>query len=184
MFKFWKKKRNESQTAKMADGKTVKFLHVYNDGKHDYYIHEHPAQMDYARYMEVIRQQRLSDFNFTPETLDARIVEVLNSKNVQSAAIELLNELRVRMKLIATEDVALKLVALFVYRDDEPKDRFDEVFLKEKIEYWKRNGNIKAFFLNFAQEVCEKWKGLSHQTFLNYLEKNTVAEIMMKAAKV
>jgi hypothetical protein len=145
-------------------------------GGRTFYIQD---SLSFNRYREL---QRISiEFGFSTTFIDLyKEVKkaydlVQTNKNWGDLAVTLFNILSGVSKLDDKDAPALRLCALFINEADEDVTVFDELKIKDKINYWSKELDISPFF-NMAVNLVNGWMPAYKVTSQSILNKESEAK--------
>jgi len=106
-----------------------------------------------------------------------KVHELLNQSKVADAAIENYNSMAlVSEKLQKREHPALRMVALFSCKEDENRDKFDDVVMDKKIRDWRNEGFAMEDFFHLAFNLVEGFLESYKEVSQGLLKKPTSAK--------
>jgi len=113
-----------------------------------------------------------------------KVHELLNQSKVADAAIENYNSMTlVSEKLQKREHPALRMVALFACREDENRDKFNDVVMDKKIRDWKNEGFAMEDFFQLAFNLVEGFLESYKEVSQGHLKKPQSAKASTVSAE-
>jgi len=139
-----------------------------------FYSMANPLEVSSLRGVAAERSKRFADMKISETTMKALIKEIKRSINVEQdfvKAFGIVQEIDLRLEMIAEEESILELVKLYYFLPDEDPNIPDDTHDKEKSKIFKEHPEVKAFFLQIGIILLDKFSLKSEDDVLIYLEK-------------
>lgn len=153
---------------KLQEGHVVEF--AFNDGTKDYFQLKDVFNTFCMRAFTGFGIYNEWNQRTTSEMLIAfidKFKQLINCSEIKLFEIaDLINKLEERTKWpIPTKDIILKMASVMYFDESESPYSYDELYGREKMERWRNNDNIDAFFLHKRLQELIPSPVISEQDF-------------------